>query len=78
MIDVRDREMFSEDDIPDFSKLGAGNFSPAVEKAVARIEFVTAEAARALLTENDLVKMQKFRNMANTASDHIGELMPNA
>ena len=38
MTDVRDLPMFTEDDIPDFSKLGAGNFLPAVEKAVTRIE----------------------------------------
>lgn len=77
MVDVRDLPMFTEDDIPDFSKLGAGNFSPAVEKAVTRIEVLASAAAEAVLRDGDYAKMQKIRGMANAASDHIWELMPN-
>ena len=78
MTDVRDLPMFTEDDIPDFSKLGAGNFLPAVEKAVTRIEVLASAAAEALLRDGDYTKMQKLRGMINAASYHIGELMPNA
>ena len=78
MTDVRDLPMFAEDDIPDFSKLGAGNFPPAVEKAVTRIEVLASAAAEALLRDGDYAKMQKLRGTINAASDHIGDLMPNA
>ena len=75
---MTDLPMFTEDDIPDFSKLGAGNFPPAVEKAATRIDFLSAAAAQALLEDNDLEKMQKLRGLINSASDHIADLMPNA
>ena len=78
MIDVRDLPMFTEDDIPDFSKLGAGNFLPAVEKAVTRIEVLASAAAEALLDDGDYAKMQKLRGMINSTSDYVAELMPNA
>ena len=78
MTNVRDLPMFTEDDIPDFSKLGAGNFLPAVEKAVSRIEVLASTAAEALLRDGDYAKMQELRGMVNATSDHIAELMPNA
>ena len=78
MTDVRDLPMFTEDDIPDFSKLGVGNFLPAVEKAVSRIEVLASTAAEALLRDGDYAKMQKLRGMVNATSDHIAALMPNA
>ena len=49
-----------------------------MEKAVTRIEVLASAAAEALLRDGDYAKMQKLRGMINAASDHIGELMPNA
>ena len=79
MIDVRDREMFSEDDIPDFSKLGEGDFPASVQRAVARLDFTTAAAARAFLDTDQAARAtaEKYRALSNALSDAIAEAMPN-
>lgn len=77
MMDKRD-EMFTEEDIPDFSKLGAGNFSAAVDKLAYRIDHLASEAAKAALAMDDFERAYELRARLNAHSDYIAELMPDA
>lgn len=72
-------EMFTEDDIPDFSKLGAGNFPGSVERNVARLDFTTSAAAKAFLTigESSRETGERYRALSNAISDSIAEDMSN-
>ena len=74
---IKNDEMFTEDDIPDFSKLGADKVPASVEKLLYRIDHLASAAVKAHLS-GDFALGGEMAHRLNRHSDYIVELMPNA